>query len=107
MPSITRASPLKKPVNKADQNIKKIADLQGKTQRMNYEVKTAKLLATATKDHQQASVACYLANLSPSEKAQRDEDMRRMGHYYSRVCQEASPNWREDARAEFRNKRLS
>jgi hypothetical protein len=50
-------------------------------------MKTAKLLATATKNHQEASVACYLANLSPAEKAQRDEDMRRMQEHYSSVFQ--------------------
>jgi hypothetical protein len=97
----TRATQPKRTMSKADQNIKKIADLQGKTQRMNYELKTAELLATATKNHKDASVAFYLANLSPEQKREHEDDMRRIAEHYSAICPEASPDWRKDATAAF------
>jgi hypothetical protein len=90
-----------RPMSKADQNIKKIAELQGKTRRINYEMKTAELLAAATKKHKEASVASYLASLSPAEKREHDEDMRRIAEHYSAICPEASPDWRKDATAAF------
>ena len=94
----------KKPISKSDQNMSKIADLREKTYEINFEMKTDKLLATETKKHQEASVASYLANLSPAERREHDEDMRRIAEHYSALCPEVSNSWREDATAAFRNR---
>jgi hypothetical protein len=107
MPRTTRPRPTKGPMSKADQNMNKVSALRQKTYQINFEMETCKLLAAETKEHKQASVALYLANLSPVEKREHDEDMNRIAHYYSGICPEASSSWREEARAEFRNKRLS
>ena len=104
---VAHAKELKKPMNKAHQNLSKIAALREKTSQINFEMETGKLLATERKKHQGAAVAFYLANLTPEEKRENDEDMRRIAEHYSAICPEASPAWREDATAEFRNKRLS
>jgi hypothetical protein len=90
-----------KPVTKANQNWRKIEDLRQKTSQIHYEIKTDKLLADEVKKYKEASVALYLANLTPAEKAEHEADMRRMAHYYSGICKEASYSWREDAAAEF------
>jgi hypothetical protein len=103
---IAKATQPKKPFSKADQNMNKISALRQKTSKINFEMETHKLLATATKDHQEASVACYLTNLTPAERREHDEEMRRMAHYYSGICEEVSPDWREQATAAFRSKRV-
>jgi hypothetical protein len=103
---IAQAKQPKKPISTTDQNMNRIADLREKTQKINFEMETRKLLAAEKKKYQEASVALYLANLSSEQKREHDEDMQRIAHYYSGVCKEASPSWREDATAEFRNKRL-
>jgi hypothetical protein len=90
-----------KPVSKVQQNWQKISALRQKTSQINYEMKTGKLLAEETRKYQEASVALYLANLTPEQRREHDEDMRRMGHYYSEMCPEASPDWRKDSTAAF------
>jgi hypothetical protein len=104
---IAHAKQPAQPISKTDQNMSSIAELREKTSKMNFEMKTDKQLATEKKNYQDASVACYLANLTPEQKRERDEDMRRMAHYYSGICKEVSNSWREDGTAAFRSKRLA
>jgi hypothetical protein len=103
---IAKTKQPKKPINKADQNMNEISALRQKTSQINFELETGKQLAAEKKQYQEASVAMYLANLSPAEKRERDKDMRRIVEHCSAICPEASPSWREQARAAFRNKRL-
>jgi hypothetical protein len=103
---IAKAKQPKKSMSKADQNMNKISALRVKTCKINFELKTGKLLAAEKKLYQESSVALYLAKLTPEEKRERDEDMRRIAAHYAAICPEASPVWREDATAAFRNKRL-
>jgi hypothetical protein len=84
-----------------------IAELREKTSKINFELETGKQLAAETKKYQEATVALYLANLTPEEKREHGEDMRRIAEQYSVIYPEASPDWREQATAEFQNKRLS
>jgi hypothetical protein len=95
------------PISKTDQNMSSIAGLREKTSQINFEMETGKLLAVETKKYQEASLALYLSNLTPEQKREHDEDMRRMQEHYSGICEEVSPDWREQATAAFRNKRLS
>jgi hypothetical protein len=90
-----------KPIGKAHQNIRRVADLRSKTQEMNYEMECQKLLATATNEHKKASLAFHRANRTPEEKAEHEADMRRIAYCYSGICKEASPDWREEATAAF------
>jgi len=87
--------------------LSKVSALRQKTSQINFEMETDKLLAAETKKHKKAAVARYLANLTPEQKREHDEDIRRMGHYYSGICKEAATSWREDATVAFRNRSLS
>ena len=51
-----------------------------------------------------ASLDLQEANLSVQERQLRDADIRRQQMLFSKVCAEASPNWREDASAAFKAK---
>jgi hypothetical protein len=104
---IAKAKQSAKHISKANQNMNRIAALRQKTSQINSEMKTDQLLAAETKKHQEASVAFYLANLTPEEKREHGEDMRRIAEHYSAIGPEASPDWREQERADFQNKRLS
>lgn len=95
-----------KPASRTDANNAKIRQLRKRTDAMRVELESNKQLAAATKSHQDASVALYLANLTPVEKAERDEDARRMAVYASQFCREASQDWRQQAQEEFAKKRL-
>jgi hypothetical protein len=87
--------------------LSKIAALREKTSQINFEMKTDKLLAAGTKKHQEASLALYLSNLTPEQKREHEDDIRRIAEHYAAICPEVSPAWREQATAEFRNTRLS
>jgi hypothetical protein len=95
-----------KPVNKAEANISTIVQLRKKTAAIDYELETQRTLAAESKRHQEASVALYLANLTPQERAERDEDTRRMQLYAAQYCKEAGPDWRQQAQEVFAKKRL-
>jgi hypothetical protein len=101
---IVKAKQPKKPISKVDQKMSKIADLRQKTCHINYEMDTDRVLAAETKKHKEASLALYLANLTPDQKREHDQDMRRIAKHYSAICPEASHSWREDAKAEFGNR---
>lgn len=96
----------KKPQSRAAANIAKVTQLRHQTAKMRFELESNKQLAAATKSHQDASVALYLANLTPAQQAERDEDTRRMAVYYSSLCPELSFAWREEAAATFRNRKV-
>ena len=93
--------------SKTQLNLSKIAKLRSRTADINDELATNKQLEQATKLNQQARAALYLANLTPEQKREHDEDVQRMAQHYSAICPEASPMWREDATAAFRNRRLT
>jgi hypothetical protein len=60
---------------------------------MNYETETAELLAAETKKHRDASVAFYLANLTPEQKREHDQEMQRIAQHYSDRYPYISPSW--------------
>lgn len=107
LPRMTRSRAPKKPMSKTDQSMSKIANLREKTSKINLEIETDKLLAAETKKHKNASVASYLADLSPEQKREHDQNMRRIAEHYSARYPDVAASWREDATAVFRNKRLS
>ena len=72
----------KKLISKADSKTSKIADLRQKTSQINYEMETDKVLAW-TMRYQEASLARYLAKLTPEQQREREEDMTRIAQYYS------------------------
>jgi hypothetical protein len=104
---IAHTQRLKNPISKADQNMSSIAELREKTSQINFELKTGKQLAGEKKKYREASVALYLAKMSPEEKRERDEDMRRIAEHYSARYPDASSTWREDSAEAFRSKKLS
>jgi hypothetical protein len=95
-----------KPVSRAQANIARVVELRKKTAAIDYELETQRTLAAESKRHQDASVALYLANLTPAQRAERDEDTRRMAFHYSGLIPELSPSWREEAAAAFKNRKL-
>jgi hypothetical protein len=101
-----RTARQQKPLTRAEANINKIVQLEKKTFDCHYELATQRMLAVATKQNQDASVALYLANMTPAEKAENENDLRRMAFHYSSLCPELSPSWQEEAAAAFRNRKL-
>ena len=91
---------------RAQTNITKVCELRKKTYDMRYELATNRMLAEETKLNQEAALDLYRSNLTPAERKQRDEEMRQIGFWASGFCEEASPNWREDAQAAFNAKNL-
>ena len=96
----------KPPVSRIDANISRIIQLQDQTNKMRDELAAQQLLAVESRRNQNASMDLYLANLTHAEQEERDEDTRRMQLYASQFCREAGPDWREDATAAFKNRKL-
>lgn len=95
-----------KPVSKAQDNINKAVSLRKRTYELNRELATQEMLATEEKRYQDANLALHRRNMTNSEKLEQDELTYSMGVYYSAICAEISPSWRENATAAFRNRKL-
>jgi hypothetical protein len=96
-----------KAVTKTQQNRNKIAKLRNETNNIHHELRTNEVLAAETRRHQEAAVALYQSQLTPHQRRERTEGMRKMGIAFSSVCKEVHPNWREHVSTEFRNRRVS
>jgi hypothetical protein len=93
-------------VSKAQDNINKAVSLRKRTYEINCELATQEMLATEEKRYQAANLALHRRNMTNSEKLEQDELTYSMGVYYSAICPEISPSWREDATAAFKNRKL-
>jgi hypothetical protein len=84
----------------------KVINLRAKTETIYKELYQRKLPQLAQEEHIKAKRALIEANLTPAERAARDEEVREFQVRYSRLVPEAHPLWREHATAEFRSKKL-
>jgi hypothetical protein len=95
-----------RPPTKSEQDRKKLSQLRIETATIERELDLRKEVEVESKRNREARMKLYEADLTAEEKRERDEDIHRMQVYASLFCKEASPDWREQATAEFRSKKL-
>jgi hypothetical protein len=84
----------------------KIINLRVKTETIYEELYQRKLLELEQQEHIKASRALIEANLTPAERAARDEEVREFQIRYSKLVPEAHPDWRQHASESFRSRKL-
>jgi hypothetical protein len=98
-------SKVKQP-SQEEQRISEIRKLKSDTYAKQKELATRRQLDKEMLFNREASLALYRQSISPTEKREHDAHTERMSLWAAGVCKEASPNWREDAQAEFNRKKL-
>lgn len=92
------------PEARLEQSRKELRRLEAHTATMKSELKLQQQLKAEYQRHAEISLQLKEANLTLDERQQRDTEIQRQQLVFSRVCSEASPNWRTEATAAFNAK---
>jgi hypothetical protein len=90
-----------------NQGYSMIRNLRKRTDDIKLELEVRKRLKAKEEKYLKAAMELREANLTAAERQARKDEARRGQLQLSRVvCRELSPDWRSDATAEFKKKRL-
>jgi hypothetical protein len=89
-----------------DQKIRQISNLRKNTAEVRFQLELDRQLETESKKHLEATIRLRESRLTPAERKARAEEARRGRKLYSRIIPEVSEDWRDDATAAFKNKKL-
>jgi hypothetical protein len=79
---------------------KKLRSLKAQTASKRKHLEVKKQLESEWNSLIKATLALDEENMSPEEREAKDAEIDRMRRVFSRVCPEASPEWRENAERE-------
>jgi hypothetical protein len=92
------------PEAKAAEQRKQLRQLRARTSAMRNELKLKHELKAELKRLTKISLELQEESMTFEERQRRDAEVHRLQTLFSRVCPEASPDWREQANLEFQSR---
>jgi len=80
--------------------------LRKSTAEVRFQLELDHQLETESKKNLEATMKLRESRLTPAERKARAEETSRGRKLYSRIIPELAENWREEATAAFKNKKL-
>jgi hypothetical protein len=92
------------PETRHQADIRQLRNLRAQTSALKDELKVRHELEAEWKRLIEVSLQLQEENMTSEERRLRDAEIDRMRRVFSRVCPEASPDWREDAERKFQSR---
>jgi hypothetical protein len=96
----------RQPETKSQQCRKQLSQLRLQTAEVERELDLRKEVEAESQRNLEARMKLREANLTPTERKEREEETLRGRILFSKIIPELSPSWREEATLAFRNKKL-